>query len=109
MNSKLSLRIFEFLLDSKKQVLDVADTAEYEDTHGIYRFPLVQFTSDILDEGPVVNKTLVIQVVERYVEIVKKTKEFINKERVFGEMEVKMRDVLEKARTQIMTFDVKND
>jgi hypothetical protein len=39
-----------------------------------------------LDEGPVINKTMIIQIVERYTEIDKKTKEFIKKEKVHGEV-----------------------
>jgi hypothetical protein len=60
LNSNLSLRIHEFMLDAKKQVLDINENAVLEDNGSYYRFPSVQFTSEILEEGPVINKTIVI-------------------------------------------------
>ncbi len=50
-----------------------------------------------------------IQVVEKYTEIVKKTKEFMKKERAVGEVTIKMRDILEKARTNSMNYDIKDE
>ena len=98
-HSHLALRIFEISLDSRKMVLDFNENATFEDNTGYYNFPGVQFTTDILDEGPVIMKTLVIQVIEKYSEYIKKTKEFIKKERILGESQVKLREIFEKART----------
>jgi len=39
MNSKLSLKIFEHVLDSKKQVLDISDHATYDEMTEYYKFP----------------------------------------------------------------------
>lgn len=85
------------------------DSAEFDDVSSTYRFPLVQFTSEILDEGPVINKTLIVQVMEKYTEVVKKTKEFVKKERAVGEVSIKMREALEKARTNSMSYEVKDE
>eukprot|EP00347_Sterkiella_histriomuscorum_P022325 403330878 len=105
-NTQLSLKIFEFMYDSKKQVLDLNDNGILDEKHGIYKFPSVQFTTDILEEGPAINKTIIVQVVEKYTEIEKKTREFIKKERIFGEVKVKLRDLFEKGRNHaIMAVD----
>lgn len=80
-------------------MLDIEESAVLEDNGTHYRFPSVQFTSEILDEGPVINKTIVIQIIEKYTEIVKKTKEFVKKERVFGEVKVRLRELFQRGRT----------
>lgn len=62
-----------------------------------------------MDEGPVINKTIVIQVIEKYTEIVKKTKEFLKKERVFGEVKIRMKELFERGRNQNIELDLIDD
>ena len=66
----------------------------------------MQFTTDILEDGPVANKTLILQIVERYTEIDKKTKEFIKKEKFYGEVKVKLRDMFEKGRNHVFELQI---
>lgn len=96
LNSNLSLRLFESMYETRKQVLDIKETAGLDEKSGVFKFPSVQFTTDILEDGPVVNKTMILQIIERYTEIDKKTKEFIKKEKFYGEVQVKLRDMFEK-------------
>lgn len=85
-------------------VVDSSEDAVLEESTGFYRMPPSQFTTDLLDEGPVITKSIIIQVIETYTDYIKKTKEFVKKERLFGECKVRLREIFEKARTQTMNF-----
>ena len=97
--SHLQLRIFEHVLESRRLVVDSSEDAVLEESTGFYRMPPSQFTTDLLDEGPVITKSIIIQVIETYTDYIKKTKEFVKKERLFGECKVRLREIFEKART----------
>lgn len=60
LNSHLSIRIYEYMYESRKQVIEFKDTAALDEKSGVYKFPSVQFTTDVLEDGPVVNKTLIL-------------------------------------------------
>ena len=50
-----------------------------------------------MNEGPVLGKTLIVQVMEKYSEQIKKTQKFIKKERVYGEITLKLKEVFEQS------------
>ena len=60
--------------------------------------------SDLLDEGPVSLKTMVLSVKETYYEMDRSTNKLKPKTRDIGEVEFRMRDVLENAKTSSLSF-----
>jgi hypothetical protein len=104
--SYLHLRVYEHILDSRRLVLDSPENGILEDKNGFYKFNPTQFTTDLLEDGPVVTKTLIIQVIEKYTDYIKKTKEFVKRERLFGETKVRLREIFEKARTTQINYEL---
>jgi hypothetical protein len=62
-----------------------------------------------LEDGPILNKSFIIQILESYEEQNKKTKEITKKQRVFGQSMVKMRTMLDRATTQILRLNLRGD
>ena len=65
-------------MDTRKDFLTAPDFAIH-DEEGYFKFPIVQFTSEILEDGPILNKAFIIQILESYEEQNKKTKEITKK------------------------------
>ena len=51
-------------MGGKRFVLETPIQANYDPKFDCYRFPKIQFTSDLLDEGPTISKTLIIAIKE---------------------------------------------
>lgn len=61
----------------RKQICDTRPSVSLDENSGNkeFIFPSTHFTTDLLEEGPISNKILAIQMIEEYVELNKKTKE----------------------------------
>jgi len=53
--------------------------ADYDEEKQEYRFPYIQFMSDMVADGPIIQKLIAIQIIEIYQEQNKKTKEIEEK------------------------------
>ena len=51
-------------MGGKRLVLETKVPANYDQKFDCYRFPKIQFTSDLLDEGAAISKTLIISIKE---------------------------------------------
>lgn len=62
--------------------------------------------SDLMSEGPVIQKLMAIQVIELYQELNKKTKQMEDKQRVFGEAVVSLKDMVTYGMMQEIGYNL---
>lgn len=72
-------------------------------------FTATHFTTDLLEEGPISNKIIAVQMIEEYIELNKKTKDLEQKERVYGEAIIKMKEICVLHSSGDKTFSIINE
>lgn len=77
--SQMTIRLQEMkVMNVRRDIVEYGKhthvVAEYDEEKQEYRFPYIQFMSDLMSDGPVIQKLIAIQIIEMYQELNKKTK-----------------------------------